>query len=373
MTAELIVVNGPLAGTHLPLDQGEILIGRAPGSKLVLNEAEIGWRHCQVRRQGARYMVTDLRSSLGTYVNGMRSAERWLEDRDQLGIGKTILMFRSGEAQTETPVAAPASDAKPMLLAACSLVFLSRALAAGMDDEQNTLLQNQILRLVGDLIPIEDGVLLLGASAAELNMRWAERAAKHTVNFAPAVGRVCEEGAFADNGERIAGVPLYLAGALGGALLVRIADHEAARLPGHLETLTAAASLSSIGFEANREVETLKAENALLQEQIAVQTGIVGNSPVIRRLLELIERVAPRDTTVLIAGESGTGKELVARALHQKSPQARPSIRCGELRRIERDVVRKRIVRSRKRRFHGRRRAQAWTLRAGAGRHYFPG
>jgi transcriptional regulator with GAF, ATPase, and Fis domain len=334
MIAELIVVNGPLAGTHLPLDQGEILIGRAPGSKLVLNDAEIGWRHCQVRRQGTRYMVTDLRSSLGTYVNGMRSAERWLEDRDQLGIGKTILMFRSGEVQTETPVAASARDAKPTLLAACSLVFLSRALAAGMDDEQNTLLQNQILRLVGDLIPIEDGVLLLGASAAEINTRWAERAAKHTVNFAPAVDRVCEEGAFVDNSARIAGAPLYLAGALGGALLVRIEECEAARLPGHLETLTAAASLSSIGFEANREVETLKAENALLQEQIAGQTGIVGSSPVIRRLLDLIERVAPRDTTVLIAGESGTGKELVARALHQKSPRSeRPfiAVNCAAL------------------------------------------
>jgi two-component system, NtrC family, response regulator HydG len=334
MTAELIVVNGPLAGTHLPLDQGEILIGRAPGSKLVLNDAEIGWRHCQVRRQGARYMVIDLRSSLGTYVNGMRSAERWLEDRDQLGIGKTILMFRSGEVQTEAPVAAPASDAKPMLLAACSLVFLSRALAAGMDDEQNTLLQNQILRLIGDLIPIDDGVLLLGTSAAELNTRWADRAAQHAVNFAEAVGRVCEEGAFVDNGARIAGVPLYLAGVLGGALLVRIDDREAARLPAHLETLTAAASLSSIGFEANREIETLKAENALLQEQIGAQSGIVGNSPVIRRLLDLIDRVAPRDTTVLIAGESGTGKELVARALHQKSPRCeRPfiAVNCAAL------------------------------------------
>jgi transcriptional regulator with GAF, ATPase, and Fis domain len=243
-------------------------------------------------------------------------------------------MFRSGEAQTEAPVAAPARDAKPTLLAACSLVFLSRALAAGMDDEQNTLLQNQILRLVGDLIPIEDGVLLLGASAAELNTRWAERAAKHTVNFAPAVSRVCEEGAFVDHAVRIAGVPLYLAGALGGALLVRIEDREASRLPGHLETLTAAASLSSIGFEANREVETLKAENALLQEQIAGQTGIVGSSPVIRRLLDLIDRVAPRDTTVLIAGESGTGKELVARALHQKSPRSeRPfiAVNCAAL------------------------------------------
>jgi two-component system response regulator HydG len=334
MSAELIVVNGPLAGTHLPLDEGEILIGRAPGSRLVLNEAEIGWRHCQIRRQGARYMVTDLRSSLGTYVNGMRSAERWLEDRDQLGIGKTILLFRSGEAQAEAPAAAAATDAKPTLLAACSLVFLSRALASGMDDEENALLQNQILRLVGDLIPIDDGILLLGATAAQLNTRWAESAAKHVVHFAPAVVRVCEEGAFVDASLRVAGVPLYLAGALGGALLVRIAEREAPRLSVHLETLTAAASLISIGFEANREVETLRAENALLQEQIAVQTGIVGNSPVIRRLLDLIERVAPRDTTVLIAGESGTGKELVARALHQKSPRSeRPfvAVNCAAL------------------------------------------
>jgi transcriptional regulator with GAF, ATPase, and Fis domain len=334
MTAELIVVNGPLAGTRLPLDQGEILIGRAPSSRLVLNEAEIGWRHCQVRRQGARYMVTDLRSSLGTYVNGMRSAERWLEDRDQLGIGKTILLFRSGESQTEVLAAPPANDAKPTLLAACSLVFLSRALASGMDDEQTALLQNQILRLVGDLIPIEDSVLLLGAGAAQLHARWAECATKRAVDFAPAVARVCEEGAFADAGPRIAAVPLYLAGALGGALLVRIADREAAHLSAHLETLTAAASLISIGFEANREIETLKAENALLQEQIAVQTGIVGNSPVIRRLLDLIERVAPRDTTVLIAGESGTGKELVARALHEKSPRSeRPfvAVNCAAL------------------------------------------
>ena len=334
MSAELVVVNGPLAGTHLPLDQGEILIGRAPGSKLVLTDAEIGWRHCQIRRQGTRYLVTDLRSSLGTYVNGMRSAERWLEDRDQLGIGKTILLFRSGEAQPEAQPAAPTRDTKPTLLAACSLVFLSRALAAGMEDEQNTLLQNQILRLIGDLIPIDDSVLLLGASAAELQVRWHECATNHAVNFAPAVTRVCEEGAFVNADSRIAGVPLYLAGALGGALFVRIADREAAHLAAHLETLTAAASLSSIGFEANREVETLKAEKALLQEQIAVQTGIVGSSPVIRRLLDLIERVAPRDTTVLIAGESGTGKELVARALHQKSPRSeRPfvAVNCAAL------------------------------------------
>ncbi len=80
------------------LGTAEILVGRAPNSSVVLNEPEVGWRHCQIRQQGDRFLVIDLRTSLGTYVNGMRSAERWLEDRDQIGVGKTILMFRSSEA-----------------------------------------------------------------------------------------------------------------------------------------------------------------------------------------------------------------------------------------------------------------------------------
>jgi two-component system, NtrC family, response regulator HydG len=94
------------------------------------------------------------------------------------------------------------------------------------------------------------------------------------------------------------------------------------------------ASLASAGIEASHEIETLKAETQLLQQEIASSSGIVGNSPVIRRLLELVDRVAPRDTTVLITGESGTGKELVARALHQKSPRKdRPfiAVNCAAL------------------------------------------
>ncbi len=106
-----------------------------------------------------------------------------------------------------------------------------------------------------------------------------------------------------------------------------------------MEALTAIASLASIGFEANQEVETLKAENALLQEQIAGNTGIVGNSPAVRRLLDLVDRVAPQDTTVLITGESGTGKELIARALHRQKPAAGAPLHCRELRRPERNSV----------------------------------
>lgn len=335
MSAELIIVNGPSAGTRYTLGTGEVSVGRAPNSKIVLSEPEVGWRHCQIRLQGGRFIISDLRTGLGTYVNGMRSAERWLEDRDQIGVGRTILMFRSGEASAREETVAPINaDTKPVLLAACSLVFLFRALAASGGESHDHLLQNQICRLVSDLIPSQEGLLLLGSNCNELLAYYRAQEHHYEAQFEPALVRICDEGAFGDPQTGVIGVPLYLAGVLGGALAFHVSGREIQRLSAHLETLTAVASLASIGFEANHEVETLKAENALLQEQIATNTGIVGTSSTIRRLLELVERVAPRDTTVLITGESGTGKELIARALHSHSPRHdRPfiAVNCAAL------------------------------------------
>lgn len=50
--------------------------------------------------------------------------------------------------------------------------------------------------------------------------------------------------------------------------------------------------------------------------------GLVGRSPAFNRMLELIQRVAPGETTVLLLGETGTGKELVARAIHESSARS---------------------------------------------------
>ena len=62
--------------------------------------------------------------------------------------------------------------------------------------------------------------------------------------------------------------------------------------------------------------------------------GIVGNSPAVRRMLEMIHTVAPSEATVLINGKSGTGKELAARAVHECSARCdKPfiAVNCGAI------------------------------------------
>jgi len=68
------------------------------------------------------------------------------------------------------------------------------------------------------------------------------------------------------------------------------------------------------------EVGRLKTTTQKLEEGISRQFGnFIGQSPVMLRVFELINKVADTDANVLILGENGTGKELVARALHNKS------------------------------------------------------
>ncbi len=63
----------------------------------------------------------------------------------------------------------------------------------------------------------------------------------------------------------------------------------------------------------------LVTETKALKKKVSKQYEMIGESPAIAKIKEMIERVAPTDARVLITGESGTGKELVARWLHEKS------------------------------------------------------
>ena len=85
------------------------------------------------------------------------------------------------------------------------------------------------------------------------------------------------------------------------------------------------------------EKRALLRENVSLKAQLEARYSfgrLIGKSPAMQQVYDLIEKVAPTRTNILVTGESGTGKELVARALHYNSPRKRKPlvvVNCGAI------------------------------------------
>jgi two-component system response regulator HydG len=324
MSAELILMNGPQPGSRFAIGEEPVLIGRATEAAIRIDDPQAAWRHCTITREDGGYRLTDLRTGSGTFVNGLKVDRQALNDEDQISIGDATLLFREGGNRDAEP------GAQATLLKACSLLFLFRALAESDDAEASALLSNLLLQLIYDVVPGEAGALLLAKSTEQLR-REARRSAPAWETM---LVRACTEGLIFDARESVIAMPLYARRRLAGALAIRCPRSEAGRWSEHEQTLSGIATIAAAAIETAQEVGRLQTENELLQEQLRTETGIVGNSPIIERLLRMVDRVAAQEATVLILGESGTGKELVARAVHQRSPRSRRpfvAINCAAL------------------------------------------
>jgi Nif-specific regulatory protein len=327
MDAEFIVVEGPLLGNRYALGANEIRVGHAPSAEIRLSGNMVAWEHCVVRLRDGRYQIADRRSGTGIYVNGMRTKEHWLEPGDQVSIGETVLVFRD-----DTPAASQDSQ-NQTLLRACGLLFLFRALALAQSPANRAKLAGQLLRLIADILHVSGGGVLLGSGPEEILI--SSRELELEAGLAELAARVFQEGIVIDAGQRAMAVALSIRGAVAGAIVVQFPERESANMAEHRDTLSAIATLAVAALETARQVEQLQVENAQLLERLGTdESGVVGQSQAIARLKQMIARVAPLDTSVLILGESGTGKELVARALQRQSQRAaKPfiAINCAAL------------------------------------------
>lgn len=109
--ARLIVqFSGKTVSTH-ELDKSELVIGREPDCDISIENLAISRRHCKVTKKDSIYSVTDMNSNNGTYVNGRKVTTYNLNDRDEIILGKYLIIFEDEEARNRPQSA----DAIPAL------------------------------------------------------------------------------------------------------------------------------------------------------------------------------------------------------------------------------------------------------------------
>jgi pSer/pThr/pTyr-binding forkhead associated (FHA) protein len=94
-SAVLIVRRGPNAGSVFGLDQEETTAGRHPDSQIFLDDITVSRRHAVVDHRDSGYVVRDVGSLNGTYVNRERVDEQALQSGDEIQIGRFVLTFHS--------------------------------------------------------------------------------------------------------------------------------------------------------------------------------------------------------------------------------------------------------------------------------------
>ncbi|HWA15211.1 MAG TPA: sigma-54 dependent transcriptional regulator [Gemmatimonadales bacterium] len=94
-----------------------------------------------------------------------------------------------------------------------------------------------------------------------------------------------------------------------------------------------------VNLKSALELGRTRNQNRALRHVLETRDEMVGNSPALRQVRQLVSQVAPTDARVLVTGESGTGKELVAAAIHRASKRAKAPFVTVNCAAIPRDLV----------------------------------
>ena len=373
MDPRLVANAGPLRGTVLTLVGEEFSIGRDPATWLSIDNRSVSRQHCVIKKDSGQFMISDLDSLNGTFVNGMPIKERLLEHGDEIRVGDSLFLFYSHEVEAAPSTASVQLDGG-RLIAHSTLrlrwedglylqpdkVLGELPVTARLSRDLNALLkistrlnsirtqeelQHQLLELIFEVVPCDCGALLLLSTGlnefASTYARKREGGATRSVQVSSTVvhqvlrekvailsNNLLENTSFSSSESLIGSqvksllaVPLLLRERMMGVIYLAAYDIAARFDQNHLELMTGIAGIAAMALENVRHLEQLEEQNRRLKKEINIEHNMIGESSRMREVYQFITKAAPTDSTVLIRGESGTGKELVARAIHSNSPR----------------------------------------------------
>jgi transcriptional regulator with GAF, ATPase, and Fis domain len=370
MNPRLVAINGSLKGSTFCLDEDQVSIGRESANSISLSHSSVSRRHCLIEREGSEFAIRDLDSFNGTFVNGVPVKDQTLIHADQIKVGSIALLFLTDESEDTAPgslvhlddsnlVTQSTRQMSPGVLLQHTEQALQSAEHERVARDLGALcrigsrinlvrhtkeLQHEILKSIFEIVPVDRGAILLGSEENEFSSLYGldrESDSKPVHISRTAVNKVLTEGvAILSNDIRasetlstarslIVGqitslmcAPLILFEKIIGAIYLDTSDPAVHFDDGHLQLLASIAGIAAVSLENARETEWLEGENSRLRSTLAIEHNMVGESPAMSEVYRFIERVASRNSAVLICGESGTGKELAAHAIHTNSPRA---------------------------------------------------
>ena len=111
---QFVMRSGPTPGVTFPLEGDQLIIGRDASNSITINDAEISRKHSRLSYQGGKYVLEDLGSTNGTFVNGQRLAGPVvLKPGDVVSLGEQIvLMYDAINMDPGATIASPRAVAR---------------------------------------------------------------------------------------------------------------------------------------------------------------------------------------------------------------------------------------------------------------------